>query len=603
MLRTITFGCVLAFAGLLASRAAANPSTILPDAPFQIRAGDDVSRRLLDGLVPLDRRSATLLEALEGKLAEGELSAQNAQEVGEVAVANYLQRTYGKMLGERSEASGYDFERRASDYSQRLKRIVERLRKLPGFRADLTNQQFEQLQATGLRRLAGWQQQAKAGGLEPVEQELLRFLAELERYAVWLENPKYAPELGQLLDEIRPPLEKARLEQLAGELTAQQTAQGPKYDELLERIAAAIAEVQRGGVAPWNGQTVSGPQLLAAIVADWQVAHQRALRSRALQLASRGPATSVAGAEEIERADSEIAGQVRSALAKLIEADAQRVKPADVPGLHLDYLRAAGGQPQIGDRAAYLAALQPALDKLAAKDQALAAETRAIESATSELLRWRRRVAAAQALRLQRTGYPQAAELYTSAVRSRLNDPALLAHDAPADFSALLGPAPKVLRRLRAGVVGRPCTVMDVVGLGGGKASSRYSARTYARLTVPLAPEYDQEMAALKRSLLATGDDPPLSLDAALALAGARQDCFERVGGVIQEVGLEPLLTRFATISDQTTGLSPPDKMPGEPLQEDLRPHVLARLFLTPHWVQHECFVAVVYSPPAVERD
>jgi hypothetical protein len=109
---------------------------------------------------------------------------------------------------------------------------------------------------------------------------------------------------------------------------------------------------------------------------------------------------------------------------------------------------------------------------------------------------------------------------------------------------------------------------------------------------------------ALKSSLLVTGDDPPLSLDAALTLGGARHDRFERVGGVIEEIGLEPLLTRFAMLPDRTTGISPPDRMPSEPLQEDLRPHVLARFHLAPRWVQNECFVVVFPVPaPPPESD
>ena len=69
----------------------------------------------------------------------------------------------------------------------------------------------------------------------------------------------------------------------------------------------------------------------------------------------------------------------------------------------------------------------------------------------------------------------------------------------------------------------------------------------------------------------------------------------------MQEIYLEPLLTRFATISDRSTGLTPPDTMPGEPLNSDLRSHVVARCDLAPRWMQHECFVIeleAVAEPP-----
>jgi hypothetical protein len=571
---------------------------------MQIREDDEVSRKLFDGLVPLDHKAATLIATLERQLGDGNLSVQSCPEVGELAVADYILRAYGQILGDRGEAAGYDFQRRAADYDRRLRKIVEQLTQDRRFRSDTVQQQFQQLQSAGLRQVPDWQRRVGEGALEPVEQELLRLLAELERYAIWLEDPDYSPEFSQILVAIRGPLETLRQKQLSSELVAVLAREDPKHDEFLARIDGAIAEVKRGGVGPWKGTTLSGPKLAEAIILDWQAVHQRALRCRALHLASRGSSTASAAAEEIERVDVEFAAKVRSALAELIEIDGQRAKPAEVASLYLDYVQALSGQPQAGDRAALISALQPALDQLAAKDQVLAAEVRAYAGATSELLRWRRRVADAQGSLLQKTEYPHLTQTYTSAVRNRLNDPALLSQDGPSSMSALHGPAPAVLRRLGAEVVGRPCTVMDVVGLGGGKAMARCSSRTYVRLTLPLAPDYDQEVAALKRSLLVTADQPPLTLDAALTLGGALHDRFERVGGVIEEIGLEPLLTRLAMLPDQTTGISPPDRMPSEPLQEDLRSHVLARFHLAPRWVQHECFIVVFPVPvPRLESD
>ena len=284
-------------------------------------------------------------------------------------------------------------------------------------------------------------------------------------------------------------------------------------------------------------------------------------------------------------------------LANLIAADAARATAEQASPLYFDYVQALSGPLLlVSDRAALVSAVQPALRQLAAKDQILDFEVRAYEESTSELLRWRRRVARARATDLQ-AKHPDLLTNFTDAVRSRLGEPGLLADSAPASHVALLGAAPKVVARLQRELIGKPCATGNVVGLGGGKAIGRYSGRMYVRLSFPISPRQQAEVAALRKQLLVTDESSALSLDAAAVIAGADQDCYERVGGIVQEVYLEPLLTRFATLSDRTLSLTPPDSMPGEPLSLDLRSHVLARCDLAPRWVQHECFVVELEAP------
>jgi hypothetical protein len=609
-LSLLAVGSLVALTFALAGRAAANPSTSQPSLPLAVR-DSPISSKLVDRLMPLDRQASQKIEALDARFARGELNAPDFMEFGDLAVANYLMRFYGQQLSDRGEAAGADFLRRTSNYDQRLRKIVAELRKSDQFRPAVVEQLLTQVQSAVqpklpelTKRVEAQHDETKApdpAELERLEQELLQILAEFERYGIWLEGAsRFSAPYKVLFERVRQPLAVARGAQLAAELEAAIANEEPRYAELLQRIDAATAELRRTGQAPWNGQTRAGPELIGLIIAHWQAAHQRALRQRALFLIRRGGnANLVEPILGIQDQDAEFARTVRSAVADLVEADTARADSGDVSRLYIEYVEALALPLVTSDRAAWLETMTPVLEKLAAKDSLLVSEVRAYADSTDELLRWRRRVALARGLHWQKTKFPELRTRITDAVRNRLNEPALLLEGATLDSAALLGPAPPLMRRLQRELVGQPAAVPEIVGAGGGKALARYGVRTYVRLHVPLSPHLAAEAEALRKALLVTEDSPPLTLEAAAALAAAREDSYVRAGGQIQEVHLEPLLTRFATLSELAVGLSPPDRLPSEPLQTDLRPHVLLRCDLAPAWVQHECFAVMLIEPPA----
>jgi hypothetical protein len=575
----------------------ANPSTSATELPLAIR-NEEINRDLLDQLIPIDRWTARKLAVLEDKQAKDELTAGDYVAVSDVAVAVLYQNDLGERLFNRGEACGADFTRRSAAYETRRVRLTDAIKADSQFSAAGIEQTLKRLHAQALARLP---ELAKAGpmDLERVEKELLQMQAELHRHAIWLQDSaRYTAPVREALSAVRGTLSQARAEALRAELTAILAGQELQAAEILEQIAAATREVQRVGAAPWQGKSYTGPQLVGAIVRQWQQFHQRALRRRALILAGGDNlGQSPASGEEVQQADRDFAGSIRSALADLIEADATRVEPARASALYQEYVQALGEAALVSDREALLAGTEPALLQLAGKDPLLLPEVKAYSASTTEILRWRRRIAQAQGVQRQSAAAPPLPAKFADAVRNRPFDPALLEDRAPSDLAALGAPAPNVMRRLSQEMVGRIYTVTDVFGLGGGKAMGRYTARTYARLSFPHSPEYEAEVAALRRQLLVKEDYPPLSLHAAATLAAAEGECFERVGGSVQQVHLEPVLTRFASLSDRSTGFTRADHMPTEP-SVDLRAHVLARFDVLPHWVQHECFLVVLFEPP-----
>jgi hypothetical protein len=588
---------------LTAGELAANPSTSQPDLPLTIR-NEEASRKLLDLLLPLDRRAAEVKRPIERKLAEGDINSGEAVAVSELAALAFGLQAYGEQLADRGEAAGHDFMRRAASYDLLVKRAVIELKKQNDFRADLAEQGLKSVHDANQSRLPALAQQAAGGQLESVEQDLLKILANMQRFTIWLESTsRYTEPFTRALDEVRGPLRQARAAQLAAAMETAIGPQDPGYDKLLADIEAAAVELKKGGHAPWAGKSYTGPELIEPVVAGWQAAHQRALRRRALELIRRGGDKANAPAEQVTTDDEAFAGKLRTAIAGLIAADAARVDAKSAGPLYHEYVQSLGRAALVTDRQALAAAVEPALKQLAAKDPALISERDSYAEATSDLLRWKRRVARARGLYLQQSQYLDLRGRLADAARNRPSDPALLADQEPSSFAALHGPSPNVLRRLQKELIGQPAATGDVLGLGGGKAIGRYEARVYVRLSFPIAPQQQAEAAALRFALLVTDKSPPLSVEASAALAAAQQDCYERVGGLPTEVYLEPLLSRFATLSDRSTGLTPPHEMPSEPLQSDLRSHVLARVDLAPHWVQHEYFVAVlVKAPPKPEN-
>ena len=179
------------------------------------------------------------------------------------------------------------------------------------------------------------------------------------------------------------------------------TSQLPATQELLKNIAAAAAALQSAPQAAVGEQKLGGPQCLEHFGGVWKQLHLAALRCRAMdwaRITSIPDVTSLAqiDPQQVRMTDdivSQFYGDVVKALATLIEADAQRVAPADVPSLYQQYLQVlaplVAGTPD--DKLQQ--AVQPALEKLAGKSAAFAEEVKSYQTATHELLRWRERLA------------------------------------------------------------------------------------------------------------------------------------------------------------------------------------------------------------------
>ena len=118
---------------------------------------------------------------------------------------------------------------------------------------------------------------------------------------------------------------------------------------------------------------------------------------------------------------------------------------------------------------------------------------------------------------------------------------------------------------------------------------SRYGDRMYAQAALPAA--YSQAVAALEQGLLAGPKAPPLSFEAALALASARRGDLLAAGGKIKNMYLESPLTRFIGLPPGGQAIIPLGVLPKEALgnMTNLRSAAM-RFDIQPAWLHQTHF-------------
>lgn len=381
------------------------------------------------------------------------------------------------------------------------------------------------------------------------------------------------------------------------------TALVPDTQGLVSAINEAAGTLRSRPVADVAGQTLNGPQCCEHFVRQWQDLQLSALRCRALDWARNASISQLSYlpvATDSDRLDDQqyeaFCSQVVEGLAGILVADTERADGAEAPELYAQYLQVLS--PLIGriadDR--FQAAGREALERLRTGAPELDAQVAAYEAATDELLRWRQRVAA-EASAARADQFPIGAGILAEAFVGDATSRGLLSANQP-DLSQakLMGSCPEALQSAAPKIVQQKMRFDRIVGLSGGElAVSSYHERHYATLTKLALGE---SVAALKRDLLVSDQVPPLSLAAAAAIASAEAGDLAAAGGVIEDVYLEGLIPRFATLPAAASPMIPLGPLPQEgPDQRLLLSHVLIRLRVQPSWVQHQYFF-VELPPP-----
>ncbi|MFC1596462.1 hypothetical protein ACFL5Q_00750, partial [Planctomycetota bacterium] len=496
------------------------------------------------------------------------------------------------------EPAGKDFSMRVTALRSGLAEIVGAFLQLPGA-AERIARDYKVLWQEARKKAAVLPKVQQLGGRgewEKAESLLHEAIDELETTAVWCSGDQRRAVLGDFLEMagvVDPPVRKIREERAQAALAEARREQTPDFDGLLGSIRSAAASVEGSGGVEIEGQSLTGPEFLARFGQRWQEAQHQAVRCRGLDWA-RGLEVAGREASELTSQQGRFSAEVGPAIAALVEADAGRADASVARAMLVAYLERVAPLVALSGDDSLETVVAPALEKLASKSPELAADVEAYRKATTDVLRWRRRTAEASA-RARKGEFSPIHEEFLRAVRAADSTPGLAPADAidtsQAEFSA---PVPDIMGPAVERLMGRRVWLTDLVGLPtkSRMTIARYGKRSYGRFSLPdaMAARFSQGVAALESDLLVSESVPPLTLEAAVALAKARRGDLAAAGGEITGLALESLVVRFATLSSGGRTLIPLGPLPEESGWRDRLRQAVMRFEIEPAWVRHECF-------------
>jgi len=540
--------------------------------------------------------------------APGGLSAKT---LGDTHLELFQLKRKGELLVLLGESAGLDYILRCKQMNEQLQKLIDTFAGQPSSKRalDQIREKLRNQKAGRDRALAKIEDLANQGKWLEAENLLYKAYDTLDPDTCLL-TPQEWSNIYSPFMKVQTAIDntmKAERIAAAQKIHAETRAElAPDFQATLSQVNAAIDSVGKTGSATWKDETVTGPQLAAKMGEAWSEVQVATLRCRSLDwlylgndIESAFMAQQVGGRvsdkpTEFENAYATFAASMTDAFVRLIETDARRATADQAKALYVAYLE------EIAPLARLCSIdlpkkLETALGKLAAVSPALADEIAKYKSATDELLRWRKRTAESLAAnRLSK--YTLVTEQHFKATTSTnvyrglypIQNPEI--HDA-----RMLGSAPEILAPALKELMGKTGTVSDFVRLSptGKMYIGRYQSRTYATMLIE-AELTETELAAalesLKRDLMVTDNTPPLSLQAMIAVKTAERGDFRAVGGAINGMYLESLMTRFAALPQAAGVIIPLGEIPREPIGSNAISHLLMRYEIAPHWLQHDYF-------------
>jgi hypothetical protein len=397
----------------------------------------------------------------------------------------------------------------------------------------------------------------------------------------------------------------------------------PDYERLWRGVDDLVIKVRQAEpVDP-------GPSLMKKFASQWADTQMRGMRCQALDWMIEN--TFPSGAATTEKTEwqaqnksllenhQEYTKKMAELVAALIEADVVRATPEEAEQLYPEYLKsispllalsdldiaakAARGRAAETD-ASFRGRVEEALAKLADKSERLAASVAAYDLATSDLLKWRSRVAKARAAKTQQGYLALDLALQRAASRSSNELERLLTDDKSQLNTLAIQTFARVPTNFISGkIVGEKVFVRDGIGSRAAAAypvMTRLSKRTYAGFQGD--PQWIADaIARLESDLLLNPQRPvPLTLEAQLAIASARRGDIQEAGGRIDAMLIESVITRQTSLTPRDWGMirigdliveesKDSRNSDQDPRLERLK-QVQARFAIKPLWLRHEYF-------------
>lgn len=584
---------LLALASLLllcmSAAATANPSDKQPFASLDVH-GQKFAPELLTTAQKLAEESRQLLEKILAAVKDNKLARLDPTDVGKAHVlANRLARA-ADQLAVLGEPAGAEYRYRAQELQTGVGLAVVGLRALPGAAQGIANAgaRARQISSERAQQLPKLEKLVARKDWDTAENELYEVYDAIDLFAVYLRfeerDALYSPWRTietAIVDAMKAQRKAAAVKVLNDRAVALKV----DFETLPAQLTAATDAVGKSGKHTIDGKELTGPQLVAHFDTAWQKLQVQTLNALAIEWARLPLAENFAPSAEWDRLRSPPTDKIITGLQALIAADCQRAKASEVADLYRAYLPAVADLVDhlpVEQQSQFAAVLVPLLKK----SSELQADVAAYQAATTEVLRWRERVAQEQATR-KLAEYPDARPLTRTAFTRRMESNGFF-EAAPSTLPARMYEAVgKTLVLGTPNLVGKPVHVTDVVALGGSSQAgiARYEDRIYARVTLPqaaLAPA----VTALEDALHVNEQQGPLSLAATRAVRGAKRGDLVAAGGAVGGLFVEGHITRFATLPEAAALLLPLGQLPADYREYEQLEQVILRLDLKPRWAQ-----------------
>ncbi|HBV61600.1 MAG TPA: hypothetical protein DEF45_01120 [Rhodopirellula sp.] len=405
-----------------------------------------------------------------------------------------------------------------------------------------------------------------------------------------LEHKKYLYNFEALLstgDVNQRKLRRMRYFAQANDKIKNEVAHAAAVQDEIKRICEEIQ--QTGSVTLDGNARGDGTQAFAQVCKLWGRASANLTRANAIEWAI----TNETGNTKI----SEIASLKNAtliALQDIINAVNEKTAADRIPLVYSKLLRQISqvdrrttGRNEVFD------ACTSALNELAKKNPALVKDIDAYARATAEPLRWRQQFAKEQAAYLSSQQVSAEVLLNSKVPTDTGNRPNFARRSGGARLmisKTLNEPADWLIDESAKRLVGRAIKEDRVNRLGPNSktAAIPFANSHYANVALTLSPE--KEIADLKIALLVDDEHEALSIAGMDAISSAEMQDYISIGGTIQQVHLEALLTRFIAFPDAAITLVPLGGLPQGTANLAPLEQTCWRLDIVPQWAHHRYF-------------
>lgn len=405
-----------------------------------------------------------------------------------------------------------------------------------------------------------------------------------------LEHKKYLFNFEALLvtgDENHKKLRRMRYLAQANDTIKKEVANAAAATEEIKRIYQEIAQT---GSATLDGDVKGdGTQAFAQVCKLWNQASANLTRANALEwmVSKKTDNARAAGIANLKKT-------ALTALPAIIKSMAEKTAPPQISTTYTSFLRQISqldrrttGQHQVSQ------ACESALNELVRKNPALAKGIDAYTRGTSEPLKWRKRFANQQAGYLSKQQASAAALLISKAPSDTSNRPNFARRTGgetpllPKTFNA---PVDWMIVETAKRLVGQSIKEDRLIRLGPNSPTGVIPFMNGHYANVALTLETEDQVADLKNALLVDDEHNALSLAGMDAISSADMQDYVSIGGTIQRVHLESLLTRFIAFPDAAIALVPLGGLPQGTTNLAPLEQTCWRLDIVPQWAHHRYF-------------